>query len=834
MLRRPFGAMACCFLLGILAAANTSIPVWGYVFAAVVLFAFYCKIKARCSQEREQKLAAIRRRQRGDEQKRRRQIILRILLCTVMFIWGYHRYDSEQELRAAYLPKISDGMQLSVQGKLAAKQYKNNQYIYELESCMIGSDQIKHSNNEPVCCNRIYVYSDSDEVSIGEILVLDGTVELWSGAVNEGNFDAKSFYQTRKIDFKLKNITIQGRYGSPCVWKEKLWQLKLRLKEVYQKSLGEDECGVMTTMVLGDKDLLLEETKRLYQIAGLLHITAISGLHISVIGMTLYRILRRLGMGFGTAAICAGTIMYGYGVMVGMGISVQRAILMFVLLLVAAVVGRSYDTLNALGAAAIFLLWENPYLLWDAGFQLSFAAILGVAWVGKSKSFGRSYLEKFCEKIYISVAIQLTTLPLVAWYYYELPVYALLMNLLILPMIGALLGIGIVGGLIGIVFPQTTMVLLFPCQKILELSNWLCSICAKFPGAMWITGKPNMGQMVCYYALLFVATLWAYRRNEAIQNAVLRGDKAKKTGGLRIREGDASLSEICKRLAGKSACWFSDVLVFVAILCIPIDRGFELDILDVGQGDASFLRTEQGYTIFVDGGSTDVKSVGEYRILPFLKYKGADRIDCWIVSHADEDHISGLRELFGLGYDIRRLVFSESIVQDEAFLELIELAEQAETEIVYIKVGDSIHLGDAVVRAVYPLSDTANLSDKNASSLVVWYEDEDFSGIFTGDIGTEEERALLSVLGQVDFYKAAHHGSKYSNSAEFLEVLHPAIATVSCSATNRYGHPGKEAIEHMEAVGCEIYYTMESGQITVKCHENKVWVEEYNEWGEGL
>lgn len=822
MLRRPLGAMACCFLLGILAAANTKIPVVGYVFAAVVLSA----ASLVCRRAWQRRGGQNHVYKSGGEQT------LIILLCVVMFIGGYHRYECEQQLRAVYLPELTEGMQLSVQGKLAGKQIKNDQYIYELESCAIGPNQIKRSNQEPVPCNRIYVYSDSDEVSIGEILVLDGTVELWNSAVNEGNFNANSYYLTHKVDFKLKNVTICGRYGSPCVWKEKLWQLKLSLKEVFREKLGEKECGVMTTMVLGDKELLTSETKRLYQIAGLLHITAISGLHISVIGMTLYRILRRFGMGFGVSAICAGTLMYGYGVMVGMGTSVQRAILMFLLLLVAAVVGRSYDTLNALGAAAIFLLWGNPFLLWDAGFQLSFAAILGVAWVGKSMSFGRSCLEKFCEKIYISMAIQLTTLPLVAWYYYEIPIYALLINLLILPMVGILLGLGILGGVIGLAFSQVASFLLFPCQKILEFSSWLCTVCGKLPGAMWITGKPKVGQIVGYYVLLVLVTMWAYRRKRGIQKEAVDVAGTRKIGslpeyrkvakrllGLQVSDGEMDLLQLSKLLVEKTARWLSGVCIFVAILCVPIGRGFELDILDVGQGDAGFLRTKQGYTIFVDGGSTDVKKVGEYRILPFLKYKGADRIDCWIVSHADEDHISGLRELFELGYDIRCLVFSEAIVQDEAFFELSDLAEQAGTEVVYMKVGDSMHLGDAVIRAVYPFEDVVDTLDKNASSLVVWYEEGDFSAIFTGDIGTAEEQKLVSALGKVDFYKAAHHGSKYSNSEELLKVLRPEIATVSCSATNRYGHPGKEAIEHMEDVGCEIYYTMESGQITIKREE---------------
>lgn len=832
MLHRPFVAMACCFLLGILAAADTGISVWGYLFTAAALFALYDRMKAVWSRGGRKKTAAIRGRQWEDTHRRKRQMIGRVLLCALLFLAGYRRYESEQNLRAVYLSDIKDGMQLSVQGTIAAKQFKNNQYIYELESCMIGSGQIKRSKNESVLCNRIYVYSDSDEVSIGEILVLDGTVELWSSAVNEGNFDAQSYYYTRKVDFKLKDITIRGRYGSPCVWKEKLWQFKQSLKEVYRMHLGEEECGILLTMVLGDKEQLLTETKRRYQIAGLLHITAISGLHISVIGMTLYRVLRRFGMGFTAAAVCAGTIMYGYGVMVGMGTSVQRAIIMFLLLLTAAAVGRSYDTLNALGAAAIFLLWDNPYLLWDAGFALSFTAILGVAWVGKSKTFGKSRLEKIGEKIYIHTAIQLTTLPIVAWYYYEIPSYALFMNLLILPCIGILLGLGIAGGLSGLAIKQAAAVLLFPCQKMLMLCNWLCGICAKLPGAVQIIGRPKMGQIVCYYLLLGMITVWGHRKNGAAKIEGVNREKKNGMGVLQISD-DLQLSEMCRLYVRKIACWLLGVTILAAIVCIPVHQEFELAVLDVGQGDASFLRTASGYHIFVDGGSTDVKRVGEYRILPFLKYKGAGQIDCWIVSHTDEDHISGLKEVLALGYDVRRLVCSETIIRDASFQELEELAGQAGTDIVYLKAGDCIHLGDAVIRSVYPLSETVNAADKNASSLVVQYEDGNFSGIFTGDIGIAEERELLSALGKVDFYKAAHHGSKYSNSKEFLQVLHPTIATVSCSAANRYGHPGREAIAHMEAVGCAIYYTMESGQITIKCNEDKVWVEEYNERGEG-
>lgn len=860
MLRRPFCGMAAGFLLGILAAAYPGNRLLIAVVAGSVGYMGYLWLRrSGVGQNRTEESCEKSGRVWTRRKKGKGQLILRISLCILMFFLGRSQYSREQDFRGAYLPYLEENMHLSVQGRLSGKQIRNDQYIYELRSCVIGLDQKETSENVPAFCNRILVYSDSDEASIGEILCIDGTVILWKSAVNEGNFDEKSFYEARKLDFGLKDIHIRGTYGEKSRWREGLWQLRLRLKEVYRNVMEPEAAGILTTMALGDKELLGSETKRLYQVGGLSHIMAISGLHISIIGMTLYRFLRKRGMGFIGAGLLAGGVMYAYGTMAGMGISVQRALVMFVLSLVAQVLGRGYDTLNALGVAALGLLWDNPYLLWDAGFQFSFAAILGVAWVGKCVTFAgkgkgtASRRREKVEKVFVSGAIQLTTLPLVAWYYYELPVYAIALNLLILPMMGVLLSLGIAGGLAGLVSMRMAGILLFPCEKLLAVSSFLCSLSSELPGAMWITGRPKLWRIVIYYGVLAGATLLAYRRkgNQAAET----DSKAWKSAGTgetdRVAEKLAGTGETKERkrsgelgfrLHGGRILAVSTLLI--VLLCVPGRGGFELDILDVGQGDASFLRTEQGYTIFVDGGSSNVSKVGIYRILPFLKYKGVRGIDYWMVSHTDEDHISGLMELLEAGYEIRNLVFSKEVVQDETLWELLALAEQEGTEILYLNAGDVLHLGRAKLTVLFPPSggeiagDAAGMDeagadrtarkkttvDRNAASLVVWYEEGDFSGIFTGDIGSAEEKKLLEILEEmcllgkidgmeVDFYKAAHHGSKYSNSEEFLMALKPRIATVSCAKKNTYGHPGAEAVRHMEEAGSQVFYTMEAGQI---------------------
>lgn len=807
MLKRPFCGMAVGFLLGVWTAAYKENRLFQGMAAAVVVMAACCFLQGWRDAEKTEERGVFGK-------KRRRQMLIRGALCILLFFAGRGRYLQEQEFRIQYRPYLKEDMQLLVQGKLSGKQIRNNQYIYELTSCVIGRGLNETSQKVPVSCNRILIYSDSDVASIGEILVLDGTVELWNSAVNEGNFDEKSFYEARKTDFKLKDIEVLGVYGKESRWREGLWKLRLRLKEVYQNRMEPEAGGILTTMVLGDKELLSEETKRLYQVGGLSHIMAISGLHISVIGMSLYRILRKMGMGYGSAGILAGGILYGYGTMVGMGTSVQRSIVMFLLLLAAQVVGRSYDTLNSLGIAALLLLWKNPYLLWDAGFRFSFAAIIGVVWVGGCVSFSPTRLGKWGEKLFVSAAIQLTTLPLAAWYYYEIPLYAILMNLLILPVMGILLSLGIAGGFAGLLSQKAAWVLLFPCEKLLSWSSFLCGRCSEFPGAMWITGRPGVGRLVLYYGLLVAFTLWAYRRKK---------DKiAQKTGADTEDAGTKGRKNVSMEIAVAAG-----ILLFI-VLCAPLREGFEIDILDVGQGDGSFLRTGQGYTVFVDGGSSNVGKVGKYRILPFLKYKGVRYIDYWFVSHTDEDHISGLRELLKEGYEIRHLVFARGIQPDEVLEELLTLAEREGTEILYVNAGDILHLGAAKLRVISPAAEMDN-EDKNAFSLVVCYEEGDFSGIFTGDIGASEERLLTESgeLAPVIFYKAAHHGSNYSNSEEFLAVLNPRVATVSCGAKNRYGHPGEEAVRHIEEAGGEIFYTMESGQIKLTREGENLIVQKY-------
>lgn len=776
MLRRPFCGVAVSFLVGILIAAYQAAWCGRIVLCCGVGAVGYVWLHVR-----------------GKLKERQREAHLcagRMVLFILCFVLGQSRYLGEQKFREAYLPRLENGMQASVQGKLDKKEFKNEQYIYECSDCLIGQFSSK-GNEAPVRCNRILIYSDSDFASIGEILVIRGTITLWQQARNDGNFDARSYYQNRKIDFALTDITLLFTDGKPDRIREGLWQLRNQMKDVYQSVLKDAEAGVLCGMTIGDKSGLDAGIKQTYQSCGLSHVMAISGLHVAVVGMTWYRLLKKGGMGFLLSGICAGSLLVVYAMLVGMGTSVIRAVGMFMLLLLANVLGRGYDLPNALGVMAFCLLWQNPFLIWDAGFEFSFAAVLGIACVGKSICFPKGKRGTIIKKLFIGAAIQLTTLPLVAWHYYEVPLYATAINLLVLPVMGMVLTTGLIGGIAGVAASQLfgitagyhfAAVLLFPAEKILHLVTAVCKYGSSLPGAVQIVGRPALWQMVVYYAGLAALSIFFARKKEA----------------------------------GRPTQFWAVAAGLLMLLFWRGNGGMELFVLDVGQGDASFFKTESGYTVFVDGGSTDVGKVGKYRILPFLKYHAVREVDYWMVSHTDADHISGLREILEEGYHIRHLVFAEEIVADETLDGLLTLAEKNGSKICYLKEGDILHLGGAQIEVLSPLSGRT-YTDKNAASMVFYYEEGAFSGIFTGDIGSDGERALTGQgrLKPVLFYKAAHHGSNYSNSPEWLEQLSPELAVISCGEKNSYGHPGAQAVERMQAAGAQVYDTKDVGQIRI-------------------
>ncbi len=736
--------------------------------------------------------------------KNKKKMTGRSLLLLSVFLLGLGRMEKEENFRNAYMSKLETESQVTVWGeisKIEAKEYGVR---------LILSDTYIRLKEETIPCNNIVVYSSSTHFSVGEIHKITGQLNRFQNVRNEGNFDSEVYNHSIKQDFSIwaeeEDFVYLGFREN--LLRDFLLVLKEKLSKVYDTHLETKAAGFYVGMILGNKEGLEEETKDLFTLGGISHILAISGLHVSIIGRGFYNFLRKFRLGFLGAGLWAALLLLAYCNMVGNGMSAVRAVGMMLIMFLGQVLGRSYDMLNALGGMILVLLWDNPFLLEYSGFWLSVTALIGVGVVGKV--------------LWMPLATALATLPILSFSYYEIPLYSPLVNFIVLPVLTPIFCLALIGGLVGLFFPELANFILIPCQWLLYFYEGVCTVAKSLPGASIITGKPSMAMMVIYYVVLGVGCFvlgvlkkkgkaetsvkgenqaGAVNRNR-IARIFVKEDRVRTAKGIHVHR----MNVVC------SICLCMGCLFLMAY---PKQQPFEVSFLDVGQGDGIYFSDGKGVTCFIDGGSTSEEMVGEYRILPFLKSRGIREIDYWFISHADADHISGLIEVLEDGYAIEYLVVSAFAPKDNPLENLLSLAESQGTEIVYMKAGERIVSKEMEITCLYPWTE---VTDKNDGSLVLEVETSGLKMLFAGDISSEVEKLLLEKrnLSPVDIYKVSHHGSKYSNSIEFLECLQPKLAVVSCGKKNLYGHPALECIERLKAVGCEVRYTMEEGQVKVR------------------
>lgn len=785
----------------------------------------------------------------GEDAKRRRlpSVFLRVGVCLLLCCLGQFRYDSRQAAIETVEHYLTESQKVTAAGCIYKKEEKEQQVSYYLRDSYIMCEAGAFESG------RILIYSNTDDFSIGDTISVTGTGECFAQARNQGNFDSRNYYYSKNILCRI--WADQGELVDRPVflWQEALYRLRKELKEVYGRLLPQETAGVLSVMTSGDKGLLDVEVKKLYQQSGISHVLAISGLHVSILGAGVYRFLRKRGLSYLWSGGVSGILVFCFGQLSGMELSTERAVVMFLVMLLGNVAGMAYDSVTALSLSAVLQLWENPLCLWYAGFLFSYSAVLAVVVAAgilgealksrepacgekqaKAKGLGgrvARWKREWKNTFLVSACIQLVTLPLTVYFYYEFPLYGVLINGLLLPFMGVVLMSGILGGLLGVLagalsgvaggalmamLEGLAFLLLRPAYFLLQWNQKVCRLFEGLPGAMQTVGQPEIWMMIGYYVIL-VAALWVLHwRN-------LRESKGAFKEGGRTGRGAAFGAYRTLPLA----------VVLGALLILVLYRpnlGIHVCFLDVGQGDGIYIQAENGDSFFIDGGSTDEKQVGEYRILPFLKCRGVRKVDGWFVSHGDSDHISGLKEAWEGGYPIGRLFLNRWIPRDEAWEELCRLAGQYGTEVIYLTEGDAVGSGGLTFTCLYPWQEEA---DRNDASMVLHMDSPNLTAIFGGDISTGAEKRLAEHYrqGQVDLYKASHHGSDGSNSDALLSVLKPGVTVVSCARKNSYGHPGEEAIERIEAQSSRIFYTMEGGQITVRGHGKGVWVREQLQQG---
>jgi competence protein ComEC len=682
---------------------------------------------------------------------------------------------------------VKDRKDITVYGTVYRQEEKNEQFVLYLNQTYLFQDSQK------VKANDIIIYQDiSKKIPIGYQIKVRGTARKFAKAANPGQFNAYLYYKSLNIDFSVQADSIQVINRKTNAFMDGLFRLSNHLSHNFD-SITKDEVenGTFKAMVLGDKSEFSGSIKDLYQKGGILHAFCVSGSHIAIIGMFAFSLFRKIGGGYRTSCLAGIGIVICYGVMTGFGVSAVRAVIMYIIGMIASMLGRTYDLMSSLALAAILVLLDNPLYIINIAFLLSFGAIIGMGVVAPILSNMVGTEVKLVKIFLESLGVTIVTFPIIVYTNYEFPIYSILINLIIIPIMSYVL----ISGILGCICAEFSLLvgsfMLGTGSYILKLYEMVCELSLRLPYSSVIIGKPSWIQIVLYYIILLFTLI------------ILKNSKKRRYALLFL-------------------------LMFLAMV-YPRGNQFFVTFLDVGQGDGIVIHSEKGTSFMIDGGSSDVKNVGKYRILPFLKSQGIRKLDYCILTHPDEDHKSGLEEVILSGYKIENLIMPEIEVEDDAYLALVQLAKKAGIHVIYLGKGERLVEDELVLSCFHPYKDYIPES-RNDYSTVIGLSFEGLDMLLTGDIEAKGEKELCESLNQdYDILKVAHHGSKNSTSEEFLKRVNAEFAVISCGANNRYGHPHKELLQRLKEREMKPLVTKDMGAITIYIEEGVLSYEGYKE-----
>ena len=809
--------------------------------------------------------------------KKKNRLFFCSLLCLTLFILNFysvnHRYRAERESIGYILP-----LQAVLRGKVMYVEEQEKKWKLLLSACIVDTalekknssikNEEKYQKRNDLHFQKLILYlpkESTGESSMplplpGQICSVKGHFLELSPATNEGEFSLPSYYKGEGISGVFQAKTIELVRGESSPFAKELFTLKQSLGNRIDALFPEETAGFLKSLFLGERSGITLSEKSLYQSAGISHILAISGLHLSLLGGFFYRLLRKIKLSSLLSSLITSFFLFSYFLFIGSSHSAFRALFMLFLRFAAIQLGKGKDLLSQLSFALLFLLWLNPLSLYSIGMQCSFFTLFvfflleerpgkavrkkkekALSKICKKHALGFSkhpslllklpaYLSKLIpcllstlpHRLQGSFLFYLAMLPLFSLTQFSFPLYAPLLNLLLLPLLPFFFLLGAVSIFLSYLPEQDFLLLRLLSFSSRFLLNLLFQIFHLFmkkslalPFSQILLGKMQALSVMFYFLFLYLLFFFP---------------KAK------------SLSLLLS-------------LGFLLSLPLYLPRPpkeLEIAALDVGQGDGFVLR--KGALVFtIDNGSTSKNLFPEQIFFPYCKAKRIQHIDYALLTHCDRDHISGIQALLekNPSISLSHLILPASALQDHRYDLLKRLAYNHGADVSYWQKGDELVFSEQGIclstkktawvenpstskkrgpdtkghqlhiRCFYP-NDASYMEEANAHSIGCLLEYGHFRMLFTGDMPKESEEALLENCREteaspiVDVLKLAHHGSKTSSCPSFLSETRAKFALFSYGKKNRYGHPHKSTVENCKKYRLFPLETAKLGEILIK------------------
>ncbi len=642
---------------------------------------------------------------------------------------------------------------------------------------------------------------NKEEISLeyGDKLQISGEYQEPNKARNYKGFDYKNYLKINKIYGIIRvdlytNIIIKHQKNLSN-FKLLIHKIREKLKQNIQELLTKETYALGIGILIGDNSRINEKIVEDFKNSNLSHILAVSGAHINYVVLTVSILFTKKRAGIKAQRVVTIMMMLFFMELTQMTSSVVRAGISCIIYMLASLLYRKADVINAMAISTLLILLNNPFKLFDIGFQLSYAGTLGIILFCKliNIPIKNKLLKYLKDSIIISISANIFIIPIMMYQFNTISLTFILSNLLA----GPLLGISIILEIIVLLISFMSInIAAIPAKVlnillilIINIANWFSNI--EISKIYVIT--PQIISIVAYY--LICAAIILKQKNRKIIVIIM--------------------------------------LTVLIINLFPTPKKLRINFIDVGQGDSTLIRTETNKVILIDsGGSTASSSfdVGNKVLLPYLLDRRIKKIDFIIVSHFDADHCQAFETVID-NINVRKVVVCKQLMITQEYLNIINKCKKKNIKIIVVERGDKLKIDKRTeFEILHPgerfLDDGKGGLNANAIVCKMNYKLNNgkiFSILFTGDIEVEAEKELEQVYGKklkADILKVAHHGSKTSSREKFIKLVSPKIALIGVGENNKFGHPADITLERLEKENVKVYRTDQMGEVSITINKN--------------
>lgn len=637
----------------------------------------------------------------------------------------------------------------------------------------------------------------SKELEYGDIITFNGVYNKPNVQRNYGGYDYSLYLKTQNIygTFDGSQIELKSKNKGSFIQRG-IISFKEYIKGILKENLGEDEAELCIGLVIGDRTNLAKDIQEDFKTSNLTHMLAVSGSHFVYIILAvtyINKFLKRKRLG----QILMIIVIILFMNLTGNTGSVVRSGIMASLGIIAGIIHRKSDIWNNMAIAMLIQIIFNPYIIFDVGVQLSYGGVIGIVAFNKVvtnliEQLSNKINNYIKESISVTISANIVIIPIMMYTFNTISLSFVISNLLA----GAILGIIVLYAfaliLLYMVLHNFISPLFIILNLMLKILIYIAHICSLIPFSKIYVVTPNLILIILFYLFLYLLV------------------KKQKS-----------------RILSKKTIAFFTIAIIILNFIYPVltskRDNLEINFIDVGQGDSTLIRVSNK-TILIDGGGSsygETFDVGEQTLFPYLLDRGINTIDYVIVSHFDSDHCQGLNFIME-NMKVKNAIISSLGQESNEYDTFLSLAKKQNTNLIYVKKGDIIKIGDCTIKILFPDNEPITDNEKNNNAIVFKFLWKNISILFTGDIEEKAENKILSLYSdnleelKSTILKVAHHGSKTSTTKAFLEAVKPQIALIGVGEDNNFGHPNSGVIERLESIGCEIYRTDKYGEISIK------------------